>query len=86
MSQVSALNKVPSFQFDRGQSSAPLAEDMDTLRIDIEGYEGPLDLLIWRGGKKLILFAFRFWRWQINIWPLSRLRGRSGLSLQPIIW
>ena len=46
MSQVSALNKVPSFQFDRGQSSAPLAEDMDTLRIDIEGYEGPLDLLL----------------------------------------
>eukprot|EP01037_Dinobryon_pediforme_P007710 gene7708-7771_t len=46
MTQSSAKNNVPSFQFERSQTMAPVATDVDMLRIDIEGYEGPLDLLL----------------------------------------
>jgi hypothetical protein len=41
--------------------------------VDVEGFEGPLDLL-------------RSWRWPINISRSSKRRANCGWNWPPITW
>ena len=75
------------------------AEDFDTtieadrgttepaMIVDVEGFEGPLDLLLALARQqKWISPRFRSWRWPISISLSSRRHGKYGSNWPPIIW
>jgi hypothetical protein len=62
--------------------------EAEALIVDVDGFEGPLDLLLMpRAPRRSICAAFRSCNWPNNIWPSSIAgRGRCGSSWRPIIW
>jgi hypothetical protein len=68
--------------------SPELASDEPALIVDVEGFEGPLDLLLMlaRQQKVDLCARFRSWRSPTSISPSSRKRARYGSSSPPTIW
>jgi len=61
--------------------------DEPALVIDVEGFEGPLDLLLTlAASKKSTSPKSPSWRWPISTSLSSRRRESCGWSLPPIIW
>ena len=76
-----------------------MAEDFDTtleadrgttepaMIVDVEGFEGPLDLLLALARtQKVDLAKARSWRWPTSTCNSSKRRGKYGSNWRPIIW
>ena len=63
------------------------ATDEPALVIDVEGFEGPLDLLLrWRASRKSISPKSRSWRLPTSTSRSSKKRASCGWRSPPIIW
>ena len=65
---------------------AERASDDPTFTVDLDGFEGPLDLLLeLASARRSISRAFRCSRSPTNISPSSRRRAKPGWSSPPTI-
>ena len=76
--------------FDQGAATDRVGArlEAEALIVDVDGWEGPLDLLLTlaRTQKVDLLQASRCWRWPSNISASSRKRASCGSSWRPTIW
>lgn len=72
---------------DAARARQNSAVSPDALILDVDGFEGPLDVLLMLArSQKVDLEKISIRAWWSNIWPLSPKRGNCGLNWRRIIW